>query len=325
VGTSGTFSGSASISVSCVYIQGSSTAQVFTLSGSQQSIIVPPSPCALISWNYVPGTSTGSLGAEYIFSLGFSGASGASASATANACALSSGAATTTGCLIAGKDSQTGTVTLITADDGLTPGPGLAIGLGGSSLGGTGGTFPNGQSPLAVVLEAQQTNQSAFDIPVQASNGNCLLTTSNCNGIFTVSSGYGKQATVTNQGVNLNANLWGAVGTGITDRGVLQECWFSVQVTSASGTTPTLDVYLQDGPDGSAFNDRAHLPQFTTTGSAAGGISGGGVGFTPAAFQSGLLAAGSKIDGPIGPYGNLFFKIGGTSPSFTFVYTVTCR
>jgi hypothetical protein len=326
VGTNGSFSGSASISVSCVYIQGSSTAQVFSLSGSQASFIVPASPCAQISWNYAPGTSTGTMGAEYFFSAGFSGASGASASATANACALSSGAATTTGCLIAGKDSQTGTVTIITADNGATPGPGMAIGLGGSGLGGNGGTYPNGISPLIVVLEGQSSGAgSGTDLPIQASQGNCVVTTSNCNGIFTVSSGYGKQATVTALTSNLNANLWGAVGTGITDRGVLQECWFSVQVTAASGTTPTMDVYFQDGPDGSAFNDRAHLPQFTTTGSAAGGISGGGVGFTPAVFQSGVLAASTKIDGPIGPYGNLFFKLGGTTPSFTFVYTVACR
>lgn len=159
-------------------------------------------------------------------------------------------------------------------------------------------------------------------IPVFASNP---LNSGNANendngGLFTESGGYNVQQSVT-------------LGTGTTTfplfqqplSGVFYSCTVALRVTAASGTTPTLNTYLQDSGDNIGFNDRLSFPQAVTTGTFLGAVSGGIGGITPAATTDGTLAAGSKLDGPLSSYARIKFIVGGTTPSFTLTYNVACR
>jgi len=110
-----------------------------------------------------------------------------------------------------------------------------------------------------------------------------------------------------------------------TQHGIFYSCTVSLRVTAASGTTPTLDTFLQDSGDNVGFNDRMHFPQATTTGNFLGAVSGGVGGITPVATTDGSLAASTKVDGPLSAFGRMKFIVGGTTPSFSIVYNVACR
>lgn len=71
-------------------------------------------------------------------------------------------------------------------------------------------------------------------------------------------------------------------------------------VTAASGTTPTLDIKIQDSPDGSTWYDVPSFAntQFTTTGSER--------------------KAAPNVGEKLGPFIRLVWTLGGTSPDFTF-------
>ena len=88
-------------------------------------------------------------------------------------------------------------------------------------------------------------------------------------------------------------------------------------VTAASGTTPTLDLYLQLRlPDGATYTDLAHFTQATSTGNwYVSMVTGSNA---AAAAQDAALAAGSVAS--LNFLGNWRLKwvIGGTNPSFTF-------
>lgn len=67
-----------------------------------------------------------------------------------------------------------------------------------------------------------------------------------------------------------------------------------LNVTAASGTTPTLDCVLQDSPDGTTWYTVASFAQKTTTGTEV--IRG--------------VSCGNKV--------RISYTIDGTTPSFTF-------
>lgn len=103
-----------------------------------------------------------------------------------------------------------------------------------------------------------------------------------------------------------------------------------LDVTAASGTTPTLNVYLQDAlifaaaadiiasrPSGTkTWNDFGAFAQMTTTGVRHMGIIPGSA--FEAEAQDAAVAAGSVRAGPIGGRWRVKWDVGGTSPSFTF-------
>lgn len=90
-----------------------------------------------------------------------------------------------------------------------------------------------------------------------------------------------------------------------------------VDVTVVSGTSPTLNVYLQNlMPDGTTWSDIGSMNQITATGKyAMGQLPGGNSTFT---VVTGSLAAGTQRTFPLGAKIRIQYVIGGTSPSFTF-------
>lgn len=90
---------------------------------------------------------------------------------------------------------------------------------------------------------------------------------------------------------------------GFTQGGPCNSALLYVNVTAASGTTPTMTVKLQDSLDGTNW--------FDVTGAATTSIT----------------AAGSQLvrvtNTAIGPFVRLVWTIGGTTPSFTFSTSVS--
>jgi hypothetical protein len=103
--------------------------------------------------------------------------------------------------------------------------------------------------------------------------------------------------------------------------GQITACAWSLEITAASGTAPTLDTYVQDGPDGIIYNDRIHFIQSTAVSKQYAITSGVG----PTLQGNGALAAATIIDGPFQHILNAHYVVGGTSPSFTIRLFATCR
>lgn len=110
---------------------------------------------------------------------------------------------------------------------------------------------------------------------------------------------------------------------------------FLLNVTAASGTTPTLNVRIQEvltlpaagdlvnsRPTGTkVYDDFASFTQATGTGQWRMRVTGGGN--DAGALADGTLAAATVKSGPIGCIWRCKYTIGGTNPSFTF--SVTAR
>jgi hypothetical protein len=110
-------------------------------------------------------------------------------------------------------------------------------------------------------------------------------------------------------------------GTGpALDRGGLGRFLVQLNVTAASGTTPTLDVYLQTSVDGTNWHDVGHFAQVTAAGIRFLRLVLGGA--IPAvveeAQKDASLAAGTVEHGPAGKQLRVKYVIAGTTPSFTF-------
>lgn len=106
---------------------------------------------------------------------------------------------------------------------------------------------------------------------------------------------------------------------------------FALNVTAQSGTTPTLDLYIQQElpvtagtdavggvPSGtSIWNDFVHFTQVTTSiGAWFASVTGGSNATGPQ--KDGTLAAATVISGPIGSRWQVKEIVGGTSPSYTY-------
>jgi hypothetical protein len=99
---------------------------------------------------------------------------------------------------------------------------------------------------------------------------------------------------------------------------ILSQATLYLTVTAASGTSPTLDIYLQKKlADGSTYQDIAHFAQVTTspTNRVMHMITGGN---KEEAQQTNTLAASTVNSVPFGAIWIISARVGGTSPSFTF-------
>jgi hypothetical protein len=105
----------------------------------------------------------------------------------------------------------------------------------------------------------------------------------------------------------------------------------ALNVTAQSGTTPTLDVYIQQEipvvgsndtwgqvPQGaSVWDDVVHFTQVTaSTGTWVASIVGGSS--VAAVLKDAALAAATVRNGPIGSNWRVKYVIAGTTPSYTF-------
>jgi hypothetical protein len=230
--------------------------------------------------------------------------------------------------LVAGEDSSLNVQPLHTQSPGSSEGGvnGLALGLNTNGIEQSLNkeVSPNGNfGGLGTINYGVSTQSSSSAIPMQEMLGaHCGSNSADCGGIATEDAGFSFTNTQTFTSTQVTS-LWGT-SVGAADHGLFTSCEVFVLVTAVSGTTPTMNVYFQDSPDNANFNDRISFTQFTTTGKFYAGIVAT-KGVTPAAIQTRALTGGTEVDGPIGPYGQLVWVIGGTSPSFTVTYSASCR
>lgn len=200
---------------------------------------------------------------------------------------------------------------------------GLAIGTTGNGITSSMNTYtsPNTDGkPLGVYIFARNSTGSSTS-PITIQPGGICTSTSDCGGLVTETSGYA--ATInTTETTSITRGLW----SGANDRGLFQGCYVSLISAAGTGTTPTLDVFVQDSPDNVNWNDRLHFAQVTTLASKqAGGFATFVTTPAPAAMTDGTLAAATSKDGPIGLFGRLKIAVTGTTPSFAVTYVVACR
>lgn len=92
---------------------------------------------------------------------------------------------------------------------------------------------------------------------------------------------------------------------------------FELDVTVVSGTTPTLNVYIQSLlPDGTNWDDVVSFTQVTAASRRVARLSG--LANVEAAANDAALTAGTVRSGPFGPLVRVKWVIAGTTPSFTF-------
>jgi len=322
--------------------------QTFNLSTGVNSISVAATPCAVATWSYSHGTSSGSFSLEYVFSAGFSGAAGTGATGTGGC--VSDGTAPCNPLVVAGVTSPGSSVPGVTryitalaenAND-LSVGNlnvrGLAIGAGNINPQGqtTGTTLPN-VGPMAAAVTGVRTDLST-------GTNNPLSSTPAAGFSYGVNSQ--GQANNSGPGLLMNQNGFSILTTAVSvtangnqnvtnfpawDVGTFDSCYVTVTTGTPTGTAPTLDVHFQSSTDGTNFTDRIHFTQITTTASTqkqVAGIVTGTAGITPTAISNGLeLAAGSILNGPIGAWLRFQFVIGGSaSPTFpTTQFGVVCH
>jgi hypothetical protein len=102
-------------------------------------------------------------------------------------------------------------------------------------------------------------------------------------------------------------------------------CAVFLDSAAGSGTSPTLNVYIQTAWGGTAWGDRISFSQVTTAASKQeASVTSGG--FTPVAQTDGTLAAGSIRDGTFSGRMRVKYVVAGTSPVFNPVtVTVNCK
>jgi len=100
-----------------------------------------------------------------------------------------------------------------------------------------------------------------------------------------------------------------------------------VNVTANSGTTPTLDMYLQGSYDGQTWIDLASSAQWTTTNNAQifGFTAQGAIHSAAFTTTDATLAASTTRTVVIPSLLRLKWKLGGTTPSYTFVAKAQVR
>ena len=117
-----------------------------------------------------------------------------------------------------------------------------------------------------------------------------------------------------------NGDSGALTGYGSFRSGIIQ-----VDVTAASGTTPTLDVYIDTTTDGTTWINMAHLTQLTAVARRSIQISENTSGATADFDATADLAAATVRQGPWGSTIRVRWVITGTTPSFTFVVTGTFK
>ena len=145
-----------------------------------------------------------------------------------------------------------------------------------------------------------------------------------CPGLFAADSGYVARAgptTITSTGQSLS--LWSTAG-GYNSS--VQTCHVSLLIINNSGTTPTLDAYVQDSPDNANWDDRIHFAQATTgTSRQVAGLAGVSANETVHAPTSTTIAASTIVNGPIDQFGRVTFVLTGTTPNYTVTAWSNCK
>ncbi|HDK42890.1 MAG TPA: hypothetical protein ENG87_05905 [Candidatus Pacearchaeota archaeon] len=111
----------------------------------------------------------------------------------------------------------------------------------------------------------------------------------------------------------------------LTGYGNYRSAIIQVNVTAASGTTPTLDVYIDTSIDDTNWLNIAHYTQFTTTGRRVFRLNEYQPGGAADADATADLGAGTQQQGSWGSTIRIRWVITGTSPSFTFDVTGTFK
>lgn len=227
--------------------------------------------------------------------------------------------------LIGGKDVN-GLSQFFAAGFGSTGGQnlsGIAIGVG--SAGGQASistiSLPNGNDALAVIPFT--TNDGTNYLPAGSSFGSAASATQNPRGMFTRDAGF--YSVINTSGVTGTGTIpiWGPQ----QNQGAISSCYFSFQTNGSAGTTPTLDIWIQDSGDGvtGRWTDRVHFTQATTGQLVQYAAITSSAGIAPTSVQNKALAAGSKVDGPIGPNGQIAYTVGGTGASYLVFLVTSCK
>lgn len=113
----------------------------------------------------------------------------------------------------------------------------------------------------------------------------------------------------------------------LTGYGSFKSCLFEVWVTAASGTNPTLDVYLDTVTNGSSgWTNIGHYTQFITTGRRMINVTTYNPSLATDFDATSDAAAGVVRQIDFGSSIRIRWVIGGTnSPSFNFAVNATCK
>lgn len=187
----------------------------------------------------------------------------------------------------------------------------------------TGLSVPN-TGPMASMLFGQNVSNSTSNATFSSfSNPGGVPGTigpqaanSSMNSLFVQSNGF---ATLT-ASTTINGSQQVAIFGPAWRYGTFDNCYFTVDTGAPTGTTPTLDVYVQSSNDGTNYSDRVHFTQLTTTANTQhqyAGLAGMIGGFNPTLDTVRTLAATTRVDGPIGGWLRWDLVLGGTGgPTF---------
>jgi hypothetical protein len=125
-------------------------------------------------------------------------------------------------------------------------------------------------------------------------------------------------------------NLFGRQATNILwpiDPASFRACTFNASIVNTSGTSPTLNLYVQDtdAQISSFTNDRVSFVQATTGTSTQQASLALESTVAPAATKNGSLAAGSGVGGIFSDLVRLNIVPGGTSPVYTLTFSAHCH
>ena len=195
--------------------------------------------------------------------------------------------------------------------------------LGGTSVMANGALAANVYAPDAGQIANHTINSSLNTTPATGPLG------APGRALLTHNSGYtGSDSRLIGSAgtTNISLNIPNGQSTAPKFVGTNLACEFSLISTGGTGTTPTLDVFIQDSDDNVNFDDRIHFNQVTTAASTQRAGIFALAHLAPAAYTAGTLAAGSSIDGPIKANLRVSYVAGGTTPNFSSVaVTVTCN
>ncbi len=336
--------GGSTFTITCSFAVGAvdPAPQVFSLTGTSVLTNVTAKPCVTANWNYVSGgASAQTFRVEHVISSGFSGAAGVGTNVqgTTPSGTVFTGNSVVVGGITSPNDTPALAAQSVTvlpetiAAVSATGMFGFAIGAGNINPNSTSGgvTWPN-RGPMAVALSALKSELStATTNPVHeaASNGaigpaSVGAADTSLNGLLNTNNGFMQ---VTSQTVTTTSVQ--TITTSARLYGTFDACFFTLSTGTPTGTTPTLDVTIQSSASGLAgtFIDRIHFNQVTTvagTQKQAAAIAGS-PGFNPTNLPA-TLAAGARLDGPIGAWLQISYTIGGTTPSFPSVQVgVVCH
>jgi hypothetical protein len=185
---------------------------------------------------------------------------------------------------------------------------------------------PAAAARLAIVFSGGTTQTGTPDtvniFGVQSASPNC--------GAFSFGNSYNFVYYATGISSTTTLFLFGRGGTSAfwpIDPAIFRACTFNASIVNTAGTTPTLNLYVQDqdAQISSFVNDRVSFVQATTGTSTQQASLALESTVAPAATKSGSLAAGSDVGGIFSDVVKLYMVPGGTSPAYTITFSAHCH